>query len=341
MRALAVGAALVFTAVCHGAGNMPAPTLVGVPLTGATGLQLLVADNPPFVLDVDSGQIQGVQGLDMRGKPGLSVFAVGEDGIVSLRRRSTPGIVELYVVRARTTTATRLASTYQAASSADGHGLWLLSHKNASHCTLREVGLDGRELRAPRAAACAALLSAGPAGLIYRTTKRDTLVDPLSGRSIVRAPGIVGVAAGTVVTTNASHGITAPLVATVLRSGKHTQIHWPSELSWFDPSLAHPSGQFMAIPFVDPAYPGPAQALDVWLFDPGTNSMKELPDMPAEWSLKGSDEQWAADGRLVFLGETGDHEVVGIWRPGDEHIAVREIQIPDRTSGSDSFVAWN
>lgn len=37
----------------------PAP-LRGAPLQGETGLRLVVADNPPFVLDVDTGRVTPV-----------------------------------------------------------------------------------------------------------------------------------------------------------------------------------------------------------------------------------------------------------------------------------------
>jgi hypothetical protein len=247
-------------------------------------------------------------------------------------------------VRNRTATATRIASVnYSIAPSADGHGLWLLRRKDAQHCTLREVALDGRQLRGPRAAPCAGIASAGSAGLVFRTFKprRDTLVDPLTRRPLLHASSIVAVSGGVVLTTNASHGNTAPLVVTELGMSKRVQLSWPSELTWSVTARVQPSGKAMAIELADPAYPGPAQALDVWLLDPSTSRLTEVPDMPAEVSLKFSDEQWTADGRLVFLGVTGDHNFVGVWRPGDDHIAVREVQLPHRTSGSDSFVAWN
>lgn len=41
-------------AVREGGGPVP---LRGAPLGGETGLRLLVADKPPFVLDVDSGTV--------------------------------------------------------------------------------------------------------------------------------------------------------------------------------------------------------------------------------------------------------------------------------------------
>jgi hypothetical protein len=49
-----VGGALV--AVGASGTSDPVP-LAGVPLQGASRLQLLVASNPPFVLDVDTGRV--------------------------------------------------------------------------------------------------------------------------------------------------------------------------------------------------------------------------------------------------------------------------------------------
>ena len=91
------------------AGHAATPKpLRGVPLTGSTGLKLLVAGDPPSLLDVDSGQVTPLGGLDVHGSPVLSVFAVGRDAIVWLDRR-TPAkkspTAEIYVVHHDGTTS--------------------------------------------------------------------------------------------------------------------------------------------------------------------------------------------------------------------------------------------
>ena len=103
----------VFAAVTGSAtGAEPAP-LHGVPLAGHTGLRLLVANDPPLLVDVDSGQSTPVTGLQLRGDPVLSVLAVGKDAVVWVARR-TRGVLraEIYVVRHGAAKATRLATAW-------------------------------------------------------------------------------------------------------------------------------------------------------------------------------------------------------------------------------------
>jgi hypothetical protein len=60
--------------------------------------------------------------------------------------------------------------------------------------------------------------------------------------------------------------------------------------------------------------------------------------MPAIVSLKFSSWAWTSDGRLVVLAESEGATLVGIWKPGDERIGVTRVRLPERNSGSDSFV---
>jgi hypothetical protein len=119
----------------------------GVPLVGPTGLRLLVADAPaPFVLDVDQATTQPITGLPTDSDRGVSVVAVAGGALVlSFRRcdRCWPGS-SAYLLRRGSTTATRLGTALQVVAARDGQGLWLLSRRNTSGCTLRQVGLDGR-----------------------------------------------------------------------------------------------------------------------------------------------------------------------------------------------------
>src|SRR5215472_9970790 len=55
---------------------VPGP-LHGVPLAGSTGLRLLVSADPPFVLNVDTGMVQSVTGLNVHGNPVITVLPVG------------------------------------------------------------------------------------------------------------------------------------------------------------------------------------------------------------------------------------------------------------------------
>jgi hypothetical protein len=67
--------------------------------------------------------------------------------------------------------------------------------------------------------------------------------------------------------------------------------------------------------------------------------------MPADVALKFTSMAWTGDGRLVIVAHTptrggAAHAVVAVWRPGQNRLAVRSVQIPARDSGSDAFVAW-
>ncbi|HEV8686766.1 MAG TPA: hypothetical protein VGQ84_05780, partial [Gaiellaceae bacterium] len=100
-----------------------------------------------------------------------------------------------------------------------------------------------------------------------------------------------------------------------------------------------PRGRFIALAFGDPAWHGGGQqALDVWLLDTKTAKLTQVPGMPAFVSLKRTTMAWTHDGRLVLLAEGGGKEMVAIWRPGGQRLALKIVELPDRTSsGSDSF----
>jgi hypothetical protein len=49
---------------------------------------------------------------------------------------------------------------------------------------------------------------------------------------------------------------------------------------------------------------------------------------------------WTDDGRLVLAGDFERFgEALAIWRPGQDHLAVKRLPLPDY-AGSDSFVPW-
>lgn len=76
----------------------------------------------------------------------------------------------------------------------------------------------------------------------------------------------------------------------------------------------------------------------MWLLDAKTASLTHLPGMPALVSLKSTSMAWTLDGQLVLLGESGGKDVVALWRPGQRHLAVKTVDLPERRdSGSDSF----
>jgi hypothetical protein len=317
---------------------VPAP-LRGTTLPPTTGLRLLVASNPPFFLDVDTRRIVRLSGLNVRGKPVLSVLAVGREAVIWLDRRpatSTLPAAEIYVVRHGTARATRLATAWEVAPAADGRAVWLKSYRRARRCDLREVTLAGRERTPRRAVPCSSrLIDAGTGALLVRG--RDVL-DPRTGRTLLRTSGILASSDKFVLS---SAGPRRPLTVWDLRSGQSWTLGWPSEIGGSDEAAVDRRDGLIAVAFSDPAYGGGGtQVTDVWLLDPAVRRFEQLPDMPAAVSLKRTSMRWATDGRLVILGETAGRHVVAVWKPSQERIAVGRVRLPARTSGSDSFVVW-
>jgi hypothetical protein len=322
------------------AAPVPEP-LRGVSLEGPTQLRLLVANNPPFLLDVDTGRRTRISGLKLGKQSVLGVHAAGSDAIVwvdRLNRATTGRRAAIYVVRRNEPRATRLATASQVAAAADGGAVWLKSYIDATHCTLREVSLDGSERRA-RPIPCAALLvDGGSRPLVVDGT---SVLDPSSGEKLLDASQLWVVVGDLAVTSERSQG---PLALTNLRTGERLPLRYPSRIAGqggTDEAAVHPSGRLVALSFSDPAYNFPGtQVMDIWLLDPATRRYTHLPDMPAAVALKFTSMHWASDGRLVLLAETSEPNVVAVWKPGRKRIRVRPVHLPARNSGSDSFVVW-
>jgi hypothetical protein len=307
---------------------VPRP-LHGVPLGRSTGLRLLVADDPPFELNVDTGQVVPV--LDVAGHPVLSVLQVGKDAVIWLDRRYLRA--EIYVVRHGTTKAVRLATAWSVAPAADGQSVWLKSYTDARHCTLRQLSLDGRPRRSARPLSCETRLEDSGAGAVL--IQGSSVVDPASGRTLLRTGGVWAISGHLALTTAGSYG---PLRLTDLRNGRRWRLRWPSRIGGIDQAVVQPRSGLIALDFADPAYQGSGtQVTDVWLLDPATRRLAHLPGMPAAVSLKFTSMSWTRDGRLVLLAQIGGHDAVAVWRPGRKQIALRTIRLPVRDSGSDTF----
>ena len=336
-------------------GRMPAVPgpLHGVPLAGSSGLRLLVSADPPVVLNVDTGAVRPVTGLNVKGNPVLSVLPVGSDAVVWLDRRAPSRSIpraEIYVVRHGTTKATQIATGWQVASADGGRAIWLLSYKNAHHCTLSEIGLDGRPRQRARPVGCSSQLIDSGSGAVLVHGHRVT--DPATGRTLLNTGSLWAIAGGRALTstlTSTCPGLSClgpgpPLTLIDLRTGTHWRLHWPSRIGFTDQAVVRPDGRLIALDFADPAYQGSTQVTDVWLLDPASRRFRQLPDMPAAVHLKFTSMAWASDGRLVMLAQTGgpsrDRNLVAVWKPGQRQIALRPVRLPARNSGSDTFVIW-
>ena len=162
--------------------------LHGVPLTGATGLVLLVSADPPYLLDVDTGRVTPVKGLSVHGPgPVLSVLAVGRDAVVWVDRRPLASRIThevIYLVRHGGAIATRVTAGSDVQPAAGGRSVWVKSFIDAHRCTLREINLAGRHLRGPRPVPCSAALIGPGAGALLGEGR--SVIDPASGRVLLR-----------------------------------------------------------------------------------------------------------------------------------------------------------
>jgi hypothetical protein len=290
-----------------------------------------VADNPPFVLDVDTGKVIPVD------RPTLSrgtlwVVGVGGRGAVVVAS-SRWQRADIYAV-SRVGRVSPLGTGANAWPAGDGRSVWI---QNAvqSGCTLRQVGLDGRRIRAPRRFPCATVSdpSGGSLGLIVGRTR---VLNPLTGHAVLQTRWGVWAVAGTKLV------LAGPGKQFTLLDGKTRatrRLPWPSILTGLDRPAVDPRGRYVALAFADPAWGGGGnQALDVWLLDTETGKLTQLPGMPAFVSLKGTSMTWTDDGRLVLLGESNGKDVVAVWRPGQRRLGIKSVSLPDRSdSGSDSF----
>ncbi len=315
----------------------PVP-LRGVSLRGETGLRLLVPDNPPFVLDVDTGVVIPT-GLPAMSRGTLRIVGIGGRAAVVVAR-SVWKRADIYGVSGRGVRVSRLGTGANVWPAHDGGSVWIQSVVSRSRCTLRRMGLDGRQLRAPRPFPCATVSdpAAGSLGLVSRRTR---VLDPQTGRLVLQTRwGILAAAGPTLVLAGpATTVVTSSHQFTLLDATTRSErrFRWPSILLYRDAPAVDPRGRFVALAFADPTTSFGGQALDVWLVDTLTGKLTQLPGMPALVSLKRTSMAWTADGRLVLLSGRNGRYVVAVWRPGQRRLALKTVQLPELDAGSDSF----
>jgi hypothetical protein len=352
--AVGLGVLLLAAAVVVGRAVLAERREASHPGQGSTGLRLLVTDDPtPFVVDVDSGAIRPVTGLPTGGDRSTHVEPVGQDAVVvsrpGCRGSGCDAGSVVYLVRHGRAEATRLGAAVDVQSSRDGQGVWLLRRQDEAHCTLGQVGLDGRPRRPARPMPCeAVLIEELPAGLlVYGSAPRDG-GDPYSALvtadgALRRLPMVVdGVAGGNLVLSTVEPGRLIAL--TDVRSGASHRLPWPSRLDAHVMGLidGHPDGRLASVAFY-PARSSPVQTLDVWLLDLATRRWRQLPGMPLRLDASKPQLSWTADGRLLLLaGLAGDPaSVVAVWRPGEPRLAVRHLKLPgSERRGGYRFAIW-
>src|SRR5258706_1645786 len=164
--------------------------------------------------DVDTGRVTPVKGLGVHGPgpgPVLSVLAVGRDAVVWIDRCGLAGGIpkyDIYLVRHGEAIATRIAVGSNVQPAAGGRSVWGKSFIDAHHCTLREVGLDGRLLRGPLPVPCSAALIDPGAGALLVEGRSG--IDPARGRALLRTSRLLAIAGNLALTVRLPHPLTLP-----------------------------------------------------------------------------------------------------------------------------------
>ena len=325
----AAGGAATGETLFQSGSREPVP-LRGVPLRGETGLRLVVADNPPFVLDVDTESVTPVPGIPAMERGVL--WVVGASGAAVVVAESVQRHADLYAVRGHGARVSSLGTGAAVAPAPDGRAVWVKSFVDGSHCTLRQVGLDGRRLRGPRAFPCGTTID--PGGGLGLVANRTRVLDPRTGRTVLTTRwGILAAAGDKLVLSGPGRQLTLLDAET----GAQRRLPWPSVLPRIDQPAVEPRGRLVALGFANP-WTGSGQALDVWLLDTETGKLTQLPGMPALVSLKFTSMAWTDDGRLVLLAQSNKRDIVVVWQTGRQRLALKSVQLPERgDSGSDSF----
>jgi hypothetical protein len=309
-----------------------------VPLQDPTGFRLLVADTPPFLLDLDRGSARQLAGVPVRGDTGVTVLPVGEHALVLTYSfcNGCPTASGVYLVRRGNTAATQLAPNSNVVPARDGEGVWMLSRRAARRCTIRELGLDGRPLRSARQVDCRSeLIAELPAGLLVSyvgpggSEAHNALVKP-NGSVVRLAYENAQPVVGDLLLTGRDRS--TPLLLHDVRSGSSQRLRWPSRRGYsLGDVTGAPNGGLAVVEF---AKFSPEHKLDMWLLDTVTRRWKHLPGMPARIVPKATDVAWTADGRVVILAV----DVLAVWRPSEPRLAVRLVRAAQQP-GSE-FVVW-
>jgi hypothetical protein len=343
--AAAVAALTLAAAGCTAAirtTSGPATTLEGTPrflqgrpLAGPTGLRLLVASDPPRVLDVDRGTSRPVGGLP-NGQDPFGVARLGEGALIA-------GDREAFVLDRGSSRARSIGQAVTAVASRDGRGVWLLEPGRA--CILREVDLRGRDRRPPRRLPCGTGVGSETSlGLLGWTGggdgERQALLDPGTGRVVASYPAILGVA-GSLVLWGANPDDGGPFTLTDRRTGARHRVARPTPDAWAGSGLPSPDGRLLAVEFVDASWSRvKGQVSDIWRLDLRGRRWRRLPGAPLITAVKFMSMAWTGDGRLVLVGDFDRFgEALAVWRPGQDHLAVRRLDLP-AYDGSDSFAVW-
>ena len=301
----------------------------GIALPPDTGLRLAVSAKRPFVLDVDAGTVRSIP-LVQRGI--VTVVGVGgRAAVVVAKPFSRRG--QLYAMRGQTASLKPLGRGSEVAPASDGQSVWVKRVIRSSRCTLRQVRLDGRVLRSPKAFRCGWTIY--PGGSLGLGVSPVRVIDPVTRRTVFKTRlSIVAVAERTVVLRG---GPGNPLTLFDTATGARRRLAWPDtsgQLETFRTAV-DVRGRFVALSFGNPSWTSEGrypddQYYDAWVLDTRTAELTRLPSMPAFVALKWTSTAWTQDGRLVLLARSGGKDVVAVWRPGQESLGVKSMRLRAR-----------
>ena len=339
----------------------PLPRLSGPALSTPTRMSIVVSDNggPPLVVNVDRQTARAARGVGV-----VSSYATLWGAHVELLRASAGEAIALVsrqscqrcVLRqaefriASDGSARRIATlppitvgttgTIATTPALGSLATWLLRWPRVGPCTLRLVPGPRRPVRVP----CGNLARATDAGVLVWSPSYSTeaLVNPLTGKVRARVAGTLWPIHGDLALENYGQESGGPtgmqfghLTLVNLINGHPRQLAWPTSFGDIIRVAPEPHGPLVAVDFGSPAYPGPAQAEDIWMLDTTTGKFAHLPDYPAQVDIKFSNIAWTNDDRLVIAAQGGGRTVVGIWTPGQATLPLRAVPT---LQGYNSFV---
>lgn len=368
--AAAVGALVLITggegargASARSRPQEPLPRLAGPPLRAPTHLRIVVGEStPPFILDVDRGTVRLVSGLGLGSgtslwSPHANLLAAVPGGVLAAVWHNPcqhcAAWSVLYLIAADGSVR-RLARVGASAGPVPvavrgAAAIWTVKRPRSGACTLALV--PGREpgVRVP----CGAVWAQTQAGVWIATANRGLIVNARTGAIVASihvpptSPGIPPTTAvypldGSLALESVGARYSGQdgwpsggLSLVDLRSGRRRQLSWPSYFVGIVHVTPDPHGPLVAVDFGSPAYPGPAQAEDIWMLNTNTGSFTQLPGYPAQVDIKASDIAWTNDHRLVIIAHGGGRAVLGIWKAGQATLPLRTM--PAR-NGYEPFV---
>jgi hypothetical protein len=332
----------------------PLPRLTGRALTGPSGLLIVAHGNegPAVILNVDRHTVDRLRGLGLplrretAQSPLVGSLSRAPGGVLAVVQHARSQTAFLIApdgaVRHLVTLATHPRDSTLAALDADA--IWVLTWPQHGSCTLRLAPGTRPAVPVP----CGSVAADTTAGVWIATAHQWAIVDPSTGRTRAHAtvtpPANPGDQVGDQLfalqgdlaleslsrhSVGASGGQPAKLRLVNLISGHRRRLVWPSYFGDIIRVVPEPDGPLVAVDFGSPAYPGPAQADDVWMLDTTTGTFTHVPGYPAGVDIKFSDIAWTTNARLVIIAQGGGRTVLGVWEPGQPTLRLRTVPSRD------------